>query len=595
MRYAIDTETSPFDPTKKQTNAWALEPYRKEFGVKLMCLVSSDGYSSVTDNPADSMAALLTMEEDPIVYCHNSIFDISVLIRHIGYDAINHIRWRDTGLLAKYLLNSQRDEHFRYSLRNCVEKWLSDHPQCDEFLNVKDNMENDPDYWLNRVILDTEMTLSLAERLESLLPVEQVSAYINECRCLLPMARGYMQGVNIDEDVVEEIRITYQSEVSRNIRELGITESVMSSPKQLSHLLFSKWGLNPAGDTPSGAPSTSAENLKLILLESEDTRLTKLMAAKTAKTILTKYANGYKKMFEYIGQWTMHSAPRLYNSYTGRMTYSSKMMKKYQVGIALQQLPRKAKLVKKAMVAPPGFKFVYADFAAQELRLMAQMSKDPVMLQAFNEGKDLHSIMTEGIYGTPYDEIVEGNKNGIEEIKDQRNSGKLTNLSCMYRIGAPSLKKKFFADYDITITAREAAHYVNTYKRTYRGVERYWQDAIRTPRQKGYAETLFGRRFGIHKFDWQGESSAINMPIQGGGVDLAEIVIGEVAEAFPDITFVLAVHDSLTWQVPEDFDEYALQSFVNDINYNQFANQELLLDFPMDFEVGTNLGEMRPL
>jgi len=597
--YSLDIETGPFDPTKKTiTNAWALEPYRKEFYVKMIGVAGPNEYGKVMSNDGTNYKNDLVTEIEFLqgkrVYCHNAIFDISCLIKVHGYDGLNRIRWRDTSLLAKWLNNSQKDEKFTYSLRNCVERWLPNSPEKDEFLEMKDNMEDDIDYWIKRVIQDCHLTRDLAIRLESLLPEEQLNGYEIECACLLPLARGYMQGVLIDYDEVENSRVVYQAGINSALRELKLSESIIRSPTKLAKLLFSYWGLTPRSLTPSGNPCTAAGDLKYIALDTGDKRLTDLLAAKAKLTVMSKYINGFFKTLEYLKSDKMHPTPRLFNSYTGRMSYSSKMKKKFQVGIAIHQLPRKDKCIKRAMIAPKGYKFLYMDFAAQELRLMAHYSNDPTMLNAFNTGKDLHSTMTEDIYGIPYDEIVKGNNEGDPEIIDSRNCGKLTNLSSMYRIGAKSLQTKFFEQYDKVITIREATHYLNSYKRTFKRIPEYWIKAVSSARTNRYSESLAGRRFGITNMDWTGESSAINQPIQGSGADLAELAIASIAREFPDMIFQLAVHDSLTWLIPECDDHLEVKEFANNIDYSKEYKKVIKLKFPFDYAIGYNLAELKP-
>ena len=598
--YSLDTETGPYPQPAGSVGAWALEPYRKEFYMKMLGIAGPDNYGKAIHmdeelfiNKTLSEIDLLEGEE---VYCHNAIFDIAVLIRFTGdRETLRNIKWRDTGLLAKWINNSQKDEKFRYSLRNCVEKWLPHHPATEEFLTLKDNIEDDFNYWLKRVIEDCQLTRDLAIELESLLPKEQKRGYIIECGCLYPLARGWMYGININFDTVEEMRIIYQAKINKGLRELGLKETTISSPKQLGHLLFNEWCLEPHSYTTTGNPCTAAGDLKHIALKSKDERISKLLEIKKAITIRNKYINGYVKARNYLNEEVIHPSPKLFNSYTGRMTYISKLFKKYPVSIALHQLPRKDKMVKRAMVARKGYKFFYSDFSAQELRLMAQFSQDKKMLEAFNNGKDLHSIMTENIYGTSYDTIVAGNKDEVPEIVDQRNCGKLTNLSSMYRIGAPSLQKKFFEDYDKLITLRESTHYLNSYKKTFRGIPAYWDNAINSAKKLKYASSISGRRFGITKMDWKGESSSINMPIQGSGMDLAEIQIALVSREFPEAIFAIQVHDSLTWQIPEDMDPLIIKDFINNIDYSKYVGFKLSLEFPMDCSVGYNLADMEAL
>ena len=476
-----------------------------------------------------------------------------------------------------------------------MDKWLPNSARKEEFLAIKDNIQDDFQYWLTRVIEDCHMTRELALELERLLPPEQMRGYIIECKCLYPLAKGWMQGIKIDYDIVDEARIIYQAKANKLLREIGTTETTLRSPKKLGTLLFDTWGLEPISQTPSGNPSTCADDIKYIALQSGDERIGKLVEAKQALTIISKYVNGFNKAKAYLNDETIHPSPRLFNSYTGRMTYSSKLFKKHQIGIALHQLPRKAKIIKKAMIAPKGYKFLYMDFAAQELRIMAQFSNDQVMLDSFNNGMDLHAVMTEKIYGTSYDTIVAGNTDGVPEIIDQRNCGKLTNLSSMYRIGAKSLQTKFFTQYDKVINLRESTHFLNSYKKAFRGIPAYWDSSIKLAKTNGYSSSLSDRRFYLKATDWKGESSAINQPIQGSGADLSEIAIAVLSTKFPDLIFQIQVHDSLTWLIPEDDDPLKVKAYMDNFNFSDFVETNLKLNFPLDFAYGDSLGTLEAL
>lgn len=599
--YALDTETGPYPMPPGEDGAWALEPYREEFYVKMLGVAGPNGYKKAIHMDGDNYSADFKTEIEFLsgkeVVCHNAIFDIAVCMRKLGKDNehLRNIRWRDTSLLAKWLNNSQKDERFSYSLRNCVDKWLPDSDEKDEFLAIKDNIEDDYNYWLARVLADCKLTMELHDELWQLLPKEQQRGYLIECACLHPLARGWMEGIMVDDDVVYEARVRYQAHANKILRELDIQEATLRSPAKLGKLLFVDWGLEPISFTATGKPCTSADDLKMIGAKSQDPRVLRLLEAKQQLTVISKYVKGFGKAREYLNNNKIHPSPRLFNSYTGRMTYNSKLFKKYQVGIALHQLPRKAKIIKKALVAPPGYKFLYMDFAAQELRVMAQFSNDANMLESFNDGKDLHAVMTESIYGTSYETIVAGNKDGIPLIVDQRNCGKLTNLSSMYRIGAKSLQAKFFTQYDKVINLREATHFLNSYKKAFRGIPRYWTTAIDSAKRTGYAASLANRRFGLKQFDWKGESSAINMPIQGSGADLSELAIALISKAFPDLIFQIAVHDSLTWLIPDDLNELTVTEFINNIHWDGYFEANTKLDFPLDFAYGPNLADLEAL
>lgn len=599
--YAIDTETGPYPMPPGEQGAWALEPYRPEFYMKMLGVTGDNRNKAIHmegDNFTNDVEAEIEWLSGKEVVCHNAIFDIAVLMRQLGRDneALANIRWRDTSLLAKWVNNSQKDERFIYSLRNCIEKWLPDSDRKEEFLALKDNIEDDFDYWLKRMVEDCHLTKELHDILWELLPAQQRKGYIIECACLYPLAKGWFQGICINPDIVDEVRITYQSQANKILRELNLKEPILRSPAKLGKLLFNDWDLEPLNySEKTGNPSTAADDLKMIAAKTGDERLTKLLEAKQALTIVSKYANGYTKAKEYLGANKIHPSPRLFNSYTGRMTYNSKVVKKFHVGIALHQLPRKAKLVKKAMIAPDGYKFLYMDFAAQELRIMAQFSQDGNMLNAFNNGKDLHAVMAESIYGTSYGTIVAGNIDDDPVLVDQRNCGKLTNLSSMYRIGANSLRAKFFTQYNKIINLRESTHFLNSYKKAFRGIPRYWDNAITSAKRVKYAESLSRRRFYLNPTDWKGESSAINFPIQGSGADFSELAIALISKQFPQLIFQIQVHDSLTWLIPDDINVYKVKKYIDNINWNDYFDANLKLDFPLDMAYGPNLADMEAL
>lgn len=594
--YALDIETGPYPQPPHTPGAFALEPYREDFYVRYISCIGDNGSKYFIDfrqaDYAIQLNDLLNLLQNELVVCHNTIFDISCLLAYVQPERLRGIKWRDTMLLAKWANNSLVDENFSYSLKNCVAKWL---PEFSEFLEMKDNVRHDDAYWEDRAVQDTKVTLELYKELIMRLPESQVKGYTIECGCLFPLAHGYMTGIEIDEERVLEAKFIYQSQANKILRDLNVTEATLRSPAKLGKLLFAEWGLTPADYTPSGSPSTSADSLKMVALQHDNEDLKKLLEAKQALTIVSKYVNGAEKAMKYLDKEKIHPIPKLFNSYTGRMTYNSKLMNKHQVGIAMHQLPRKAKIIKKCLKAPEGYKFFYVDFNAQELRVMAQFSGDKTMINAFNNHQDLHSIITERIYGTPYDTIVHGNAHNDPVIVDQRNCGKLTNLSSMYRIGANSLQKKFFTQYDKLITRQESQHYLNSYKKTYKGIPAYWDKIIDFGKRYGYVATFSDRRFRLKPKDWKSESSCINFPIQGSGTDLMELCLALVSRQFPDMIFQLAVHDSLTWLIPEEADPFEVRDFINNIDYTKYFDAHLAVTFPVDAAIGLNWGDLKPL
>jgi len=592
--YVMDFETSPYDPTLKvQPHAYALEPYREEFYIKYLGICKDDGSDYQFHTASMDLPAILKSLEGQEVYAHNAGFEAMCCLSVNHPDIkqlVRNIRWRDSALLCKWVENSQANEHNAYSLAACVERWLPDEV---DFLSMKDSASNLDSYWKLRVKEDVRVTARLVTTLLAKLPPEMTKGFIIEQNTLVPFAEATMQGILLDVDAIELMELEYNAKISRLCREAGVTESLVSSPAQLANLLFNQLGLTPKSYTATGKASTRAGDLKYLILEYE-TEFPILRQIQTIKQLITvrnKYASAFVECVNYGGN-KLRPRIKLFNSYTGRATYSSKLSKKFPVAIALHQLPRKFKDIKRVMIAPEGYRILYADFASQEIRVMAEKSRDATMVQALNENKDLHAIMAEGVFGTPYDTIV-AEKDTNDDIKNQRDGGKMINLSSQYRIGYKTFVVKAFEQYDKIITEREAKHYLASYKSTFKGIPLYWTSAIKFAHANGYAESFSKRRFVISDLNWSGESSAINMPIQGSGADLTELVVALVAKKFPDLIFQVTVHDSLTWLIPDTMDPNEVRDYVNNIPYKDYYGIDFAVTFPMDFAIGPNFADLK--
>lgn len=592
--YVMDFETGPYNPElKTQPHAYALEPYREEFFIKYLGICKDDGSDYQFHITPMDLPAILESLAGQEVYAHNAGFEIMscLSVKHPEIkQLVRNIRWRDSALLCKWVENSQINEHNAYSLAACVERWLPDEV---DFLSMKDSASNLDSYWKLRVKEDVRVTARLVTTLLTKLPPKQRPGFIIEQNTLVPFAEATMQGILLDVDAIELLELEYNARISRLCRKAHVTESLVSSPAQLANLLFNQLDLTPRSYTATGKASTRAGDLKYLILEheAEIPVLKQIQTIKQLITVRNKYVSAFMACIRYGGD-KLRPRIKLFNSYTGRATYNSKLSKKFPVAIALHQLPRKFKDIKRVMIAPKGYRILYADFASQEIRVMAEKSRDACMVQALNENKDLHAIMAEGVFGTPYETIVE-EKDTDDNIKNQRDGGKMINLSSQYRIGYKTFIVKAFEQYDKIITEREAKHYLTSYKSTFKGIPLYWTSAIEFARANGYAESFSKRRFTITDLNWSGESSAINMPIQGSGADLTELVVALVAKKFPDLIFQVTVHDSLTWLIPDTMDPNDVRDYVNSIPYKDYYGIDFAVTFPMDFAIGPNFADLK--
>lgn len=608
--YSLDIETAPMEPTDKP---YALEPYRITSGQAEITAISVWGpkglvacLSYETIDFHNQVKDLLINLKGKEVYAHNAIFDTSFLIAQYGIEIIRPIRWRDTVILNKWLCNGQKAEEIRlsYSLMACASRYCKDHPKIKEFVDLKKlsvTPGEDFEYWLYRNQLDVEFTYLIANYLLDRLKPEMLRGYIVTCNAIVPIAEGYLLGIPIDTEVIDKYEKEMSDKQSTLLSELNINGSVITSTKQLSNLLFNTWDLPPQGLTPKGVPSTSAENLLRLHQVSNDSRLDMIMEYKKMATMQSKYIAGFRRSLNHNQNNRIHGQPRLLSTITGRMTYTTKFFKKneFQTSIALHQLPRKEKEIKRAMVPPKGYKILYMDASAQESRVMAITAPELTMIDAYNKGLDLHSILTEDIFGTPYETIVQANIEGKpEDIVEQRQAGKLTGLSSFYRIGAKALAGKFFTTYGYDISISTAQSYLTSFKRKYPGVVKYWTESIRSARRNKYAEAFGGWRYRIHSFDWRGESSAINHPIQGGGSMLMYSAISIISKKWPDVIMVASVHDSLTYFIPEENAEetaHDIIKYASEFDYGKLLNFDMKIPMLWEGGYGDNLADLEEI
>ena len=611
--YALDIETAPTDKFKKEGCA-ALEPYRVSTGEAEITALSIWGPEGLVcslhykqESFFSNIAKELTELSGEEVYCTNTIFDTSFLLATFGMDIMRPIKWRDTAILNKWLVNGQKADRLKvsYSLANTAKRYLKDWPKLKEFVDVKKQKVTPGEnfnYWLERNILDSEATYLIAEKLLTHLDkMKNSRGYIVTSSAILPIAEGYVHGIPCNVDVLDEYETRQRTRQIELLSELRVAGSVLTSTKQLSTLLYDNWGLEPISYTPKGAPSNSSENmLKLHQRYSvERPEINLIMEYKKIATMMSKYVKGFRESFKYLGTHTIHGQPRILSTVTGRMIYTTKFFKKYQSSIAMHQLPRKEKDIKRAMIAPRGYKVLYMDFSAQEGRVMAIRAPEQTMINSYSQGVDLHSDLTEEIFGTPYDEIVEANRNDSpKEIVEQRQAGKLTGLSSFYRIGARALAGKFFSTYGYDITIPTAQSYLTSFKSMYPGVVRYWKASIADAKRLGYAEAFGGWRYKLESFGWMGESSAINHPIQGGGSMLTYAAIGVISKRWPEAVLVSQVHDSIAYFIPEDnamdFGKEII-SYLNTYDYGALLGFRQTVPLIFDGGIGDNFADLEAI
>lgn len=627
----IETRSKKFEMREHA----GLEPWRVRHGTAE--ILSVDVYFpggrcvqlvNKDDGFKDRLIELLKSLEHKIVFAHNAIFDVAWLIATLQPNRcgdvptyIKNIQWRDSMLLFKWLINGQLAEgiRFSYSLQNLVKKFLADHPDTPEFVKMKSEAGiagEDVEYWLERGTLDVKMTYELIAKVYHKVPHDMRVGMMTEFECIWPVANSWINGFRIDIKQLEANDVKYSNLKFEIAKELGTDAGLFSSPKRLGHFLFTELSLTPHDHTPSGNPGTSKGDLMWIeyaLKQRGDPKaliVRKILEAKEASTLYSKYVKTMKEALAHTGDGYIYSSPRLFGTYTGRMTYSNSVTHKdpdketktkYKTSIAMHQIPRKAKDIRASMMPPEGHDILEFDAAGQESRLMALQSKDQTLLDIFTKGLNFHSMTGASIIGMDYDDFEEIRNKEKDDgpMTEARQRGKLTNLACNFRISGKALAKQAFEKYDVMIDISTGNHLVKTFTSSYEGIPDYWKRSIYDAKTNGFAETFGGRRFKVQNWQqerWQTESSAIMVPIQGSGASMKEIAISQLAKQFPEFHFALDLHDAsfgyvLSDQAKRIFSE--MEEFLNTIDYEPFWGFKPSIALPYDGKMGSTFADVK--
>jgi len=312
----------------------------------------------------------------------------------------------------------------------------------------------------------------------------------------------------------------------------------LGSPKQLGEILFGKLGIAPVKKTATGAPSTDEDVLERL---AEDYPLPKvLLQWRSFSKLRSTYTDKLPRMVDPTTK-RVHSTFSQAVAVTGRLASSDPN---------LQNIPIRTpegRRIRQAFVAPAGYKLLSADYSQIELRIMAHLSEDAGLMKAFHAGEDVHRATASEVFGTPLDQVTD----------EQRRYAKVINFGLIYGMSAYGLARNL--DLDRTV----AKNYIDQYFAKYPGVARYMEEIRVQAKEKGYVETVFGRRLWLPEISspngprrQAAERAAINAPMQGTAADLIKKAMIAVDRALAEeglrSRLVLQVHDELVLEVPED-------------------------------------------
>ena len=426
---------------------------------------------------------------------------------------------------------------------------------------------------------DADITLRLFNTLSKLLkekPIQEKLLKEIEYPLVHVLSRVEQNGAKIDKNKLGN----HSKELGEKIADLSAQafkiageEFNLDSPKQLLEILYEKQGLPVLRKTPKGQPSTNEETLQRL---SEEYELPKIILQyRTLAKLKSTYTDSLINIENPKTQ-------RIHTSYQQAVTSTGRLS---STEPNLQNIPIKTaegRRIREAFVPEKGNTLISADYSQIELRIMAHLSEDKNLTNAFNNNIDVHSSTAAEVFGV-----------AIEEVnKDQRRSAKAINFGLMYGMSAFGLTRQ------LGITRAEAQEYLDTYFARYTGVRDYMDNIKAKAKEDMFVETIMGRRLYLNEINaanglrrQAAERAAINAPLQGSAADIIKKAMLDIDKLIlnemPDVKMIMQVHDELVFECPKENADLVMEKM------KETMEQTVELKIPLIAEaaVGSNWNE----
>ena len=388
---------------------------------------------------------------------------------------------------------------------------------------------------------DADITLRLHQALWPKLEAEDsLRGVFNDIELpLVPvLSRIERQGALLSRELLQQQSTELGKrllELQGRAHELAGQEFNLGSPKQLGEILFEKLEIPVIKKTPKGAPSTAEDVLVELALDYPLPKV--LLEYRSLSKLKSTYTDKLPEMIK-PGTGRVHTSYHQAITATGRLSSSDPN---------LQNIPirtEEGRRIRRAFIAPEGYRIIAADYSQIELRIMAHLSQDPGLLLAFNEGQDVHKVTASEVFEVDVAEVS----------GDQRRKAKAINFGLIYGMSAFGLAKQ------LHLGRNEAQQYIERYFERYPGVADYMDRTRALAKEQGYVETLFGRRLYLPEINARNkmrvqaaERTAINAPMQGTAADIIKKAMLAVDDWLQgggaDARMIMQVHDELVLEV----------------------------------------------
>ncbi len=505
-----------------------------------------------------------------------STFDIKGQYRFLARDTTD--RYFDI-LIAAYLLNPLKSDYD-------VETIASSHlglmiPGRAELfgkLKLKEARRQQPDRFAEYCCYGAYVSLKALDVLEEKLQEAGMSRLMREIEMPLSLVLYDMEreGVEVRREELKaygDALVTRIQELETSIHAQAGVEFNINSPKQLGEVLFETMKL-PGGKKTRTGYSTAADVLEK--LAEEYTIVNDILEYRTLTKLKSTYADG---LAVYIGEDN-----RIHTNFNQTITATGRIS---STEPNLQNIPMRMELgrrIRKVFVPRAGYEFMDADYSQIELRVLAHMSGDEQLIEAYRMEQDIHRITAAKVFHTPFEEVTDL----------QRRNAKAVNFGIVYGISSFGLSQ------DLSISRKEAAEYIEQYFATYPKVKEFLDKLVHDAKEQGYITTMFGRRRPIPELSSSafmqrsfGERVAMNSPIQGTAADIIKIAMIRVWKALREAglksRLILQVHDELVIETALEEEEQVREILTE----NMKAAADLAVTLEIDLHTGENWYEAK--
>ena len=572
---AIDTETDSLNAIQANLIGFSLAT-----GINEACYIPIKHDNADKQIHIDDATDFLkSINEDPSILkiFHNKKYDALVL------DKYNiKVNSYDDTMLISYSLGSGGTRH---SLDFLAKKYMSHSAiSFKEIAGSGKSQKSFNEISINEASIyaaeDADITFRLWKILRPRLMNEKISSVYETIE--RPLAKVIMDmeknGVCVDEKILKELSIKFENDIKRIEKEcfeIVGNEFNLGSPKQIGEILFDKLKIKGGKKTPSGAWSTDAETLNF--LASSGNILPKLLLewrglSKLKSTYTDALPNFINKNTKRI-----HTSYSMSSTSTGRLSSSDPN---------LQNIPIKndeGKMIRSAFIADEGYSLISADYSQIELRIIAHISDDNNLKNAFKNNIDIHSLTASEVFGVPIEDMSQ----------DIRRKAKAINFGIIYGISPFGLSNQ------LDISRSEASDYIRSYFEKFPSIRDYMESTKEFAKNNGFVKTLFGRKCIIDDTGNRGpggkafmERAAINAPIQGTAADIIKRAMIKIPKNLKkenlETKMIMQVHDELVFETKDSEIEKTMSIVIKEMSEAHKPVVDLSVDLKVEAASGKN-------